>query len=822
MGFLDLFRPKWRHSDVEVRSEAVRELDDAALLARVLEGDDEPRIRRIALKKISDLDAILRAAERDADAGVREAAMEKASARLLGAATGDDEEAARRAIERLTERDLAQVARTAHEPAIRKLALGKVKDERLLAEVARKAEDAELRVLAVGRIADPKILEDLARNDSHKAVALAATEKLSDPQVLAVIARSAKSAPARNAARARIEADKPEGGGAKETKAKKPAGPAPAELKAKKAVLLQIVLAAESAARMGDLGHAERAMAEAHTRWQDADPIPGTDALVARLHKAANDLAARRAAEDHHKEVEAKKKDQKRKEEADARHRAEEEAKRKAAAEAAPAPAPVETPAEEAPRKAPRVEEEDEATRARKEEQRLRRDAERAARLATLEKVVPELEALAAAEHDVKDLKVLEKALKDLGPQVRGIRGADDTAEEKELRAKAAGLLDRLATRTAELHESERWRRWAKAPKPDELILEVEALAQVLGETEDKRRGPAVLRELQAKWRTAAGQAPTPKTQPLWDRFQAAVAKCESLLSEHFARLDKDRGENLAKKEALAAAAEELANGLGENPPAARWREVSEKLKAMQTEWKAIGPVPNEQADTVWKRFRAACDKFFEARKAQEKVSAEDRTKNQEAKEKLCVTAESLATSTQWKETADQLKRLQEEWEAIGPVPREQQNVLWKRFRAACDKFFDARKAAFAQADAERAENLAKKVELCEKVEALAAGLEDDPEGVLDTVKGLQAEWKKIGHAPRGDQDTVWNRFRAACDVIYAGPKVEPLPPGDTSGTSGFTNRLPLEKIAAQLAQPAGSDDEGGADDTPPPSPPVT
>ena len=814
MGFLDLFRPKWRHSDVEIRAEAVRDLDDAALLARVLEGDEEPRIRRIALKKVNDLDLILRVAEKDADAGVREAAREKASARLLGDATGDDEDAARAALERLTEKDLAHVARTANAPEIRKAALAKLKDERLLAEVARRAEDGETRLSAANRVTEPKLLEDLARNESHKAIALAATERIIDPQVLAIIAKSAKSTVARNAARVRLDSEKPAAGGApgKPAAAKKAAGPSTAEKKAKKALLLQIVLAAESAARMGDLHAAEKAMAEAHASWQESDPVPGTDALIARLHKAANDLEARRAAEEHQKELEAKKKEQRRREE---------EARRKAAAEPAPAAvaaAPEPAPVVEAPKPAPVVAEDDEATRARKEEQRLRRDAERAARLATLEKVIPELEALVAAEHAVKDLKALDKALKDYGSALRGGRAGDDTPEEKEIRAKATGLLDRLAARASELRESESWRRWVKAPKPDELILEIEALAQVLGETEDKRRGPAVLRELQAKWRQAAGQAPTPKTQALWDRFQAAAAKCEALLADHFARLDQERGDNLARKEALAAAAEELAGGVGESPTAARWREIADKLKAMQGEWKEIGPVPNEQADAVWKRFRAACDRFFEARKEKEKLSAEDRAQNLAAKEKLCVTAEGLAGSTQWKETADQLKRLQEEWETIGPVPREQQGALWKRFRAACDRFFDARKAAFAHADAERAENLARKVELCTKVEALAAELEEDPEGALEKVKALQAEWKKVGPAPRGDQDAVWARFRGACDVIYAGPKVEPLPPGDTSGTAGFVNRLPLEKIAAQLAQPAPSDDtEEDPQDTPTP-----
>jgi Domain of Unknown Function (DUF349) len=809
MGFLDLFRPKWRHSDVEVRAEAVRDLDDAALLSRVLEDDAEARIRRIALKKISDLDTLLRASEKDSDAGVREAAREKASERLLRSATSDDDDDALAALRRLTaERDLAQVVRTGQSSEARKTALERVSDERLLAEIARRAADNELRVAAAKRIRDPKLLEDLARSESHKGVALAVTDKLDDGRALGLVARGAKSAAARTAAKAKLEARGEHTEAPREiSQQKKPPGTASAETKAKKALLLQITLAAESAARMGDLAVAERALADARARWNEVDPIPGTAALATRLEKATSELAARRAAEDRARELEAKRKEAKRaREEADAKaqkQKLEDEQRAKdAVAAAPPPPVAAATPEPRAPRVAP---EEDEATRARREEQRLRRESERAGRIAALEKALPELEALVAAEHDVKDLKTLDKALKDLGPVVRGSGRGEPEGEEKELRQKGLALLDRLATRVSELHESERWRRWAKAPKPDELILEAEALAQVLGETEDKRRGPLVLRELSTKWKHAAGNAPTPKTQPLWDRFQAAVKKSEELLGEHFTKLEGDRAENLKKKEALAAAAEELRESTA-------WRETSEKLKALQTEWKAIGPVPNDQADAVWKRFRAACDQFFEARKAVEKVGAEEREANLKRKEELVVRAESLARSTQWKETAEELKRLQEDWEAIGPGPREQQNAVWKRFRAAFDTFFDARKAAFAQLDAERAENLKEKLLLCEKVEALAAGLDDDPEGVLEQVKVLQAEWKKVGPAPRGDQDAVWARFRGACDVIYAGPKFEPLPPGDTSGTAGFVNRLPLEKIAAQLSTPAG-DDRGGDDE---------
>src|SRR5262249_46204722 len=290
-----------------------------------------------------------------------------------------------------------------------------------------------------------------------------------------------------------------------------------------------------------------------------------------------------------------------------------------------------------------------------------------------------------------------------------------------------------------EQREAESWKRFAAVPKLEELCKEAEALAQVIADVEDKRRAPALLKDLQARWK-AAGPAPKEKHEALWTRFKTACDAVYEKAKEYFGKLEEERGQNLVKKEELCAKVEALKDSTA-------WKETAEQIKKLQEDWKAIGPVPQDKADEIWKRFRAACDHFFEERKKNDKSRDEERAANLAMKEAIAARVEALIASTDWKATADAIKAAQEAWQQVGPTPRAEGDALWKRFRAACDAFFAARRAAFEQADTERQENLARKQLLCEKAEALAAA--DDHDAALAAVKELQAEWKTVGPVPR-------------------------------------------------------------------------
>src|SRR5262249_59676310 len=121
------------------------------------------------------------------------------------------------------------------------------------------------------------------------------------------------------------------------------------------------------------------------------------------------------------------------------------------------------------------------------------------------------------------------------------------------------------------------------------------------------------------------------------------------------------------------------------------------------------GPTTKEKQEQLWQRFKTAADQVHERSRAYFATLDEQRGANLAKKEELVGRVEALASSSDWKETSELIKALQEEWKAVGPVPKDKADDVWKRFRAACDKFFDARKAAFEASDAERAATLAKR-----------------------------------------------------------------------------------------------------------------
>ena len=813
MGFLDIFRPKWRHSDPEVRAQAVRELgtDHYKTLVEIVRKDPEARIRRIALKHIDDASLLREIADGDDDEGLRSAAAEKVGEILVTEALDRDPERAMRALGKLgNARDFATVARKTAAPTVRRAALGRIKDARVLADVARRADSAEARLEAISELDDETLLKDVAIQEEQKSVAMAALEKVRTLALLETVARNAKNKTIRKAAKERT----PAAGGAgtssssgvpksaqdqAETKSLRGAAVmSHAEKKAKRARLLQICLATEGLARSSDFEAASAGIADLKDQWIEIGTVPGTDELEKRFGKAlAGFESNKRAAQEREAQERAEKAEQQRRREADARA--------KAAVEAAPvveaAPAEVVAPVAPAAEAAPV---EDEATRlareeaqraereARKAEDKARRDEARAVRIADLAAESERVEALLESS----DGKRIEGTLRGARGVLKALKGPAAAADESEARDRLARAIDKLATRVGELRDAEDWKRWANVPKLEEICKEAEALAEVIAEVEDKRRAPQVLKELERRWKQA-GPVPQSKQKELWERYRKAADAVQEKSKEFFEKLDASSGDNLKKKEELCVRAEALIESTD-------WRGTSAELKKLQDEWKTAGHVAGEQGEAIWKRFRGACDKFFARREEHDKSLDADRGANLQKKEELVAEAESLARSTDWKETADRVKALQEEWQAIGPVPREQSDEIWKRFRGACDRFFDARKIAFAQADVEREANLAKKVAMCEEAEALASS--EDFTEATDKVKELQARWKQIGHVPREKSDEVWARFREACDKVFDAERKslqEFVENTQGSGVSGFSNKLNLEGLAAKVVPAA-------------------
>jgi hypothetical protein len=348
-----------------------------------------------------------------------------------------------------------------------------------------------------------------------------------------------------------------------------------------------------------------------------------------------------------------------------------------------------------------------------------------------------------------------------------------------------------LTPKVQELREADDWKRFANVAIQEQLCARMEALRTA----DDLDAAAREVRELQAKWKAAA-DVPRAQADALWRRFKAAHDEVWARCEAHFASQAAERAENLARKTALCEQAEALADSTD-------WIPTAEALKALQAEWKTIGPVSRGREKAIWERFRTACDRFFTRRHedlAQRKATWNE---NLARKEALCDKAEALAESTDWDRAAAEIRQLQAEWKTIGPVKKSRSDAIWQRFRAACDTFF----SRYAQRhDTARAERIAAREAICTELEALAALPEgsEPPEDLLSTARALRSRWQQE-LAQRGvDPDrarALDQRFsRAFGTVITRWPAVF-----GGSDMDPETNRKKMEALVSKVEALAGS-----------------
>ena len=248
----------------------------------------------------------------------------------------------------------------------------------------------------------------------------------------------------------------------------------------------------------------------------------------------------------------------------------------------------------------------------------------------------------------------------------------------------------------------------------------------------------------------------------IWNRFKAASTVINKRHQQHFEGLRAKEEDNLAKKTALCEKVEAIA--AEENKSGADWERHTKEIIDIQTEWKTIGFAPQKMNVKIFERFRAACDDFF-GRKAEYFRSLKDTFKeNAEKKRALIEKAKALQDSTEWKSTGDKLINLQKEWKTIGMVPKKLGDQLWEEFLGACNKFFEARKAAGAGSRSDERENLEKKRDVIARLKAAA---EEAGEGLQERVQQLVEEYQAIGHVPFKEKDKLYEEYHAVLDKLY-------------------------------------------------------
>lgn len=267
------------------------------------------------------------------------------------------------------------------------------------------------------------------------------------------------------------------------------------------------------------------------------------------------------------------------------------------------------------------------------------------------------------------------------------------------------------------------------------------------------------LQKLHDEWRET-GPVANEYKETLWERFKAASSRINKQHQEHFESLKGEQVRNLELKTELCAATEELAAQMLTTRK--EWNRASDRLLEIQKTWKTIGFAPKKDNNRIYERFRTACDKFFEAKRQFYSGVKAEMEHNLQLKTEICEAAESLMNSEEWKKATDELIALQARWKEIGAVSRRHSDAIWRRFRAACDKFFERKGSHFASVDGEHEENLRKKLALLEEMAAA-----DVKAGGFDVIREFQRRWGEIGFVPIKQKDAVQKRYKAAVDALF-------------------------------------------------------
>lgn len=266
------------------------------------------------------------------------------------------------------------------------------------------------------------------------------------------------------------------------------------------------------------------------------------------------------------------------------------------------------------------------------------------------------------------------------------------------------------------------------------------------------------LQKLHEQW-AQIGPVAIEFKENLWERFKTASTVINKRHQEHFDAIKDEQTANLTIKEGLCEQVEVLAAGTYENRT--QWEEASQKIMELQKVWKTVGFAPKKDNNKIYERFREGCDKFFGEKRTFFDGVKDQLNDNYQAKLDLCVQAEAICESTQWKQTTEEILALQKRWKEIGATSRKNSEAVWNRFRAACDKFFDAKSQQFKDNDAQFAKNLEDKLAIIAELEKIEGDVS------FDALKEFQRRWSAIGFVPIKQKEEIGNKYKKLIDSLF-------------------------------------------------------
>lgn len=260
------------------------------------------------------------------------------------------------------------------------------------------------------------------------------------------------------------------------------------------------------------------------------------------------------------------------------------------------------------------------------------------------------------------------------------------------------------------------------------------------------------------------GPVPNEKWEGLKTEYRAALDETYAKIKSYYNAIEEEREANVNGKKQIIEAVKSLMQFEGEST-AAKWNEHTDKVLALQSEWKNIGRVSEKENEKLWVEFRAVCDAFFNAKKTFYEGLNEKFAANRKIKQDLIQKAEAIQNSTDWQKTSATLIKLQEEWKKNPSNGDKEEPRLFHRFRKACNAFFDAKKNYYENLEAGYEGNLAAKEALLERLNNFV--LSEDVNANRDALKQLASEFNAAGLVPMKDKKRINDAFYNKLDEFY-------------------------------------------------------
>jgi len=692
MGLLNVFKPKWQSSDINIRRQAVQSLGatDLDALLDIAKNDEDANIRKLAIQKISSPEHLNKLLGTEQDASVKSTikeALRKYFFKTVKNHSGKPSEQIRKILEEL-----------------------QVKDKEELLPVAK---SVEVRLELISNCTKQGLLAGVAKSDAQEEVALAALAKVERENLLEEIKNDAFCGAARTKAKEMLSAMQT----AKADPAKEQADLLSQK---QKALLSHATRLLENKNPLAVDSEMQRLCQEAQNLCKEASTLgsPQNQELNSVFEKHKENVLAEKA------------------------RLAEEKARQEAAlaheqahvqVQVQPQPQPQTQHEQEQATETQDITTESSEEKATEINEDKLSDEEYNAKLPLLQTIIDKVNAL----DENGDFNEISQSVRQAFYEWKEIVG--------EKKSQFKNIYKEFRTATSRFQNLQEWASWHAEQIREQLIKDIEELANMPIVLENRTKAFAMLEQ----WK-AAGYMPATKIQELWPRFKTGLDKVMDSVLPLLKEQEKGQEENLKIKEDICAQIEELARAEGE------WAEQLRKIQELQTKWKNTGFVPKIQNHIIWERYQNAINSFFKKQEAYKKRIDEQINERIAAREKLCEEAEALANSTDWRNTPKAFTKLSADWKNAGSVPSEQYEKLLQRFKAASDSFFEKRNTHFDNSRKTREE-------ICAKIESFdfdASNAES-----LSAWKAIEDEWKALEN--NGYSKELYERFYASSDRIW-------------------------------------------------------